>query len=175
MQHILIPTDFTVPSLQAVHAALGMYEGGKIEITLFHLLTMPTDLSGLMFRSMRNKHYEMVSDEFIEACEILQNRHSSRIASISIRFGFGDTSAYLQNLLEGMKVDKIFVCENVELKRSSSRSVVMLPLLKRTNFPLEIMRIAKDGSYSHGIDAVSMMQGNEMKVPKKDKTYVTQN
>lgn len=172
MQHLLIPTDFSIQSLQAVHAAVAASDRDKMKITLFHLLAMPTEISELVFRSMRSKHYEMITDDFKEACEILQNRYGTKLEAIHIRFGFGSTVAYLKNYLEGSGVDKVVVCKDVTLGRPSGRSVDMLPLLHKTGFPLSV--IPRYTEHATGISAVNMLQGNEIKIPK-EKNHVTQN
>src|SRR5690348_8327030 len=104
MQHILIPTDFSIKSLNAIHTAATNSSDEKLQISLFHLLRPDYDIAQL-FRSRRNMHMDMISGEFHDACQIMQNRYNSVINAINIEFGFGTTASYLSNLLEGLKVD----------------------------------------------------------------------
>ena len=173
MKHILIPTDFSIDSLNTVHAAIANYGEEKLKITLFHLLTMSSDISELMFPSMRNKHHQMISDDFHEACEILQNRYHSKVHSLRIKFGFGDTVSYLRNFIEGAKVDLIVVGQGVPLSLPSSRSVKMMPILERTGFPIEIIPSKNIAQHYADMKAINMLPPNEMKVPKPDKKYAT--
>lgn len=177
MKHLLIPTDFSIQSLNAVHAAIAAHENGedKLKITLFHLLSMSTDLSELVFRSMTNKHYEMVSSEFKDACEILQNRYSSKVKSITVKFGFGNTVQYLKNYLEGAKIDMVIIPSDVELTLPSTRSVEMIPLLKRTGVSMDIISTKKSAQQLTDLSIINMMPGNEIKVPKTDRKYASQN
>lgn len=176
MKHLLIPTDFSIQSLNIVHAAIAAHDNGeeKLKITLFHLLSMSTDLSELVFRSMTNKHYEMVGEEFKEACEILQNRYSSKVKSINVKFGFGNTVQYLKNFLEGAKVDMVIIPSDAELTLPSTRSVEMVPLLKRTGVAIDVVSTKKSAKHID-MSIINMMPANEMKVPKTDKKYASQN
>lgn len=162
MKHILIPTDFTIASLKAVQAAVGAYEGEQLRITLFHLLE-PNDI-GSLFRSMRNKHYEMITDDFNEACQILHNRHSTAISSIHIKFGFGTTVRYLENVLEGLRIDAIVHCSDLNLQETSRRSVAMLPLLLRSGYPVNTLQVPKAAQHT---DLNSLPQ-RDIKIPKEE-------
>jgi len=176
MKHILIPTDFSIKSLNTVHAVLQSHHSEEqLKITLFHLLDTPADISALMFRSMRNKHYEMVSEDFAEACEILQNRYRSVIKSMHIKFGFGNSVSYVRNFLEGEGVSAVAYSSDMKLARPSKKSIDVIPLLKKTGFIIEDVRLISNGGQQVGISAVSMLPVNEMKVPKNHKDYATQN
>lgn len=137
MKHILIPTDFSLQSLNAVHAAVATHSEQPFKITLLHLLRMAEDIPQLLFRSMRSKQEEIITPDFREACEILQNRYESSIASIHIKLGFGSTKSYVQNLLEGEKIDLIFCCPDIQLALPSPRSVEMMSLLRKTGVIIE--------------------------------------
>lgn len=132
MKHILIPTDFTVHSLNAVHAAMATCDNEPVRITLLHLLRMPVDISEILFRSRHSRHLSLVTGEFREGCEILQNRYGTALYSLDIKFGFGSTAYYLDNLLEGEQVTDILVCTDISLSLPSDRSVEMLSVIKRT-------------------------------------------
>jgi hypothetical protein len=172
MKHVLIPTDFTVDSLNAVHAAISIYEDEQLVITLFHLLAMPNDISDLLYKSRRRRHEEMVTEEYNEALQVLQNRNSSRFKSIRIKFGFGNTVAYLQNLLEGEKVDRVLLCPDIKLIPPSARSIDMIPLLNRTGITIDNIPTKNVRKNMVDIGVINMMIGNELKVPKKEKGYV---
>jgi hypothetical protein len=163
MKHILVPTDFTIASLKAVQAAVGAYEGEQLRVTLFHLLE-PNDI-GSLFRSMRNTHYQMVTDDFNEACQILHNRHSKAIASIRIKFGFGTTVRYIENFLEGLKIDAIAYCSNINLQETSPRSVAMLPLLLRSGYPVNALQIPRAAAYHTDINTIPQ---RDIKVLKEE-------
>jgi len=139
MKHILIPTDFSVRSLNAVHAAMATCDETPLKITLFHLLRMPDQIAELFSISARNKHLDLITEEFKEGCEILQSRYGSSLHKLSVKFGFGNTVVYLKNLLAGERVTEILVCPDIQLMQTSPKSIEMLPLLKRTGYILHIV------------------------------------
>ncbi len=136
MKHILIPTDFSIRSLKAVHAAVDSFGQGKLKITLFHLMTMPTDFSMLLIHKVQKKSKELISSDFNDACEVLKNKYSSKIECMSVAFGYGSSLKYMRNYLEGAKVDVVFFQAGMELDRISKDSIDMVPLLKRTGWKL---------------------------------------
>ncbi len=173
MKHVLIPTDFSINSLNAVHAAVAKYEG-VLNITLFHLMAMSGDISDLLYRSRRNKHLELITDDFNEAMQILQNRYGSRIRTIRVKFGFGDTPAYLRNFLEGERADVILVSPDIKLKLSSNRSVEIVPLLQASGTQIDWVPAA-GAKKSFDMGAINMFIGNELNVPEtKDKRYAAE-
>jgi hypothetical protein len=171
MKHILIPTDFSVQSLNAVHAAVAKYNE-KIKITLFHLLRTPGDIPEILFPSMRNKHMKIVTTEFKEACEILHNRYSSSLHALNIKFGFGTTRSYLQNLLEGEKVDEILICPDIQLGLPGSNSVEMTSLLKKTGWNIEYTSSRNKSSIADFRPLITVV-GNEIMILKKEQNYAT--
>lgn len=136
MQHILIPTDFSIKSLNIIHAVAKKFEGEKVRISLFHLLLPVFDMTQL-FRSRRNMHMEMISDEFFEALQILQNRYNSTISNINIEFGVGSTTFYLSNLLTGLKIDLVIVYSDMDYKYTGNRSIDPVPLLKKVGVNMQ--------------------------------------
>lgn len=147
---------------------MATYNEPNVKITLFHLLRVTDDIPDLLFRSMRNKHLSLITNEYREGCEILQNRYGAALSSLNIKFGFGTTVAYLKNLLEGEQVTDILVCHDIQLRLPSSRSIDMLSMLKRTGYPINSVS-SKTRKDSHDMTTISMLGDREMKVPKTEK------
>lgn len=172
MKHLLIPTDFSIRSLNAVHAAITHYDEDKLRITLFHLLSMPVDISDLLFASRRNKHYEIVGNDFNEACEVLQNRYSSRLHAMSVKFGFGSTGAYVRNFLAGELVDYIVVCPDTTLSLPSKRSVPMMPLLHKSGVPVVKIAVPSGPRGYSDINVMDRMILNTLKTQEAQEYVV---
>lgn len=176
MQHLLIPTDFTIQSLNAVHGVLAMNTEEVYKITLFHMLSMPSALPYLLFRPFARQAHQSVNKDFLDACEIIQNKYGSRLHSLKIKFAHGDTVAYLRNYLEGNSIDKVVLVNNMQLSGPYASSINCVPLLRKTGYPVEILpeKIAS-GTTSNSIELINMGNGNTMKVNHEKKEYVTQN
>lgn len=171
MKHLLVPTDFSIQSLNAVHAAVAAYKGEILKITMFHLLNMPGDISGFLFSSLKNQHLKLAGPDFKEACEILHNRYSSCISAINIKFGFGNTVAYVENLLEGEQVDRVVICSDINLGTPSKDSVDAIKLIKKTDIPIDVLQVVTAKKLYADMDVINMLGGNKLKVPKTERRY----
>lgn len=176
MQHLLIPTDFTIQSLNAVHGVLAMNTDEVYKITLFHMLSMPNALPELLFRPFARQEKQSVNKDFLDACEIIQNKYGSRLHSLKVKFAYGDTVAYLRNYLEGNKIDKIVLVNNMQLSGPYASSINCSPLLRKTGYAVEMLpEKIVTGTTATSIELMNMSHGNKMKVTKEKKEYVAQN
>ncbi|HEY0610546.1 MAG TPA: hypothetical protein VGD35_12840, partial [Chitinophaga sp.] len=64
MKNILIPTDFSIRSLDLVKAAVHAGINEPMNILLVHCFKMSDNIQELMMLSRRMKDYEHISDEF---------------------------------------------------------------------------------------------------------------
>jgi len=155
MKQLLIPTDFSLLSLNAVHAAVSRYGMQQLNIMLFHLLRMPGDLSEFLF-PRRARHHKLVSPDFTDACQVLQNKYADIIVHMEVRFAQGGTAAYLRNFLEGERIDHIVVCPDIKLGIPSERSIAMLPMLKKTGFPIDYVPLNKSEARNADLNILHM-------------------
>lgn len=115
---------------------LSEYRREEVKFVLLHMLRVEDSITELLFMHRYIKPHELVSEEFKEACEVLETKYGSNM-KIEIRFAMGHTKAYLANVLHAEGIDEIAVPEEYDLKLPSKRSVAMLPLLKRMDdYPL---------------------------------------
>lgn len=137
MKHILIPTDFTVASLQPIHAVVKCYcPDNQLKISLLHLLESPSGIQDLLTKPANGILKKIVTEEFKTACQVLQTKYSSGIADIDIMIKYGTTASYLRNLLEGHKIDALWIAESFTFKRPSKQSVDIYRLVKKLRFPV---------------------------------------
>lgn len=134
MKHILVPTDFTIRSLQTVQAVADHFNGEPIRITLFHLLDMPSGIGDLLFRTTKNIKENIITSDFKTAYQVIVNKYQSTIKEMKIEFGQGNTAAYLSNVFEGLKIDAVFVPTNVAFEFTNNNSIDMLPLIYKTKY-----------------------------------------
>lgn len=179
MQHLLIPTDFSIESLNAVHGVLATNKNEEYKITLFHMLSMPEALPDLLFRPFARQEQKSINKDFTDACEIIQNKYGSRIKSLKVKFAYGDTVAYLRNYLEGQNVDKVVLVHNMQLTKPYKNSLDCVSLLRKTGCPIDILpeKMVAD-TVGNSIELINMSYGNKInkiKVTQEKKEYVTQN
>jgi len=118
MKNILIPTDFTIKSLKLIQSAIECFEGELLTIHLVYALEPDDSISGLLFLKKRLNAYSLYDDTFLQACEMLKNRHASSISRIHIEFYMGTTKWYRKHFLNARKIDAVFLPEDYTFKRS---------------------------------------------------------
>ncbi|BAV04150.1 hypothetical protein SAMN05421788_104116 [Filimonas lacunae] len=140
MKNIVIPTDFTVHSLDIIVATVEKYKAEQLNILLMHGLTMPDSLSDLLLFGRNNDRYKLITKEFENACMIIKNRYASVITNISIRFMHGNTRHAFRNFLHANTIDLIVYPADYVLQKACNNSIDISGLL--TYAKCDIDRVA---------------------------------
>ncbi|MFN3752723.1 hypothetical protein [Flavobacterium sp.] len=110
---ILIPTDFTVNSLNVLKSILVNNQGKQtFDIILVHGISLSDSIRDLLFYSKTKQIESLTNPEFEEACEVIKNKFDSQISSLRIDLFTGYNLSAFENYLEGNKVAQIFTSEN---------------------------------------------------------------
>ncbi len=133
MKHVIIPTDFTIRSLQPVHDVMRYYKDQLVRITLLHLVDVPDAIGDLLFRLRRMESRYPVPAAFTQACEMMANKYENQLSGLKPLVQYGTTTAYFENLLEGFGVDTLFMLPEWQPVRAFEDSVDMLPLIRKSN------------------------------------------
>jgi len=104
MRKILIPTDFTVESLQLVEYATLNYPDSTLDIILIAGCRLPHSYWGIRHFNEKEQVYNQISNQFIDSKYRLQLEHKNTINSISIRLFTGVNSSAFQNFVENLDV-----------------------------------------------------------------------
>jgi len=130
---ILIPTDFTVESLNLVKQSCIDHQDEKINIVLIHAINMSNTITDLLFFS-KNKVIEKLSHEsFHEGCSILLNRFSETVNSFRKELFSGYNQSAFNNFIEANQIDKVYVPEEYEFKFNNDMSENIMPYIKNAN------------------------------------------
>lgn len=139
MKNIVIPTDFSVHSLQLVSRLAEHYRGEQLDITLLYALNMPTDLMDLLFIHQRNPHQELAGAGFTAACEIMENKYASVIRSLKVRVVYGNNRRIIRNLLDAGNITEIVLPKESTLQPTHPDAVDLVPLLKKSGKPVRYL------------------------------------
>lgn len=137
MKHFLIPTDFSIRSLRVVHHVVERFGGnGPIRIVMMHALEMPGSIMDLMMLSRRSTHYDLITEDYKEACEIIINKYASSIASLKTEFMMGNSNGVMKHFLLYHNIDAI-VCpsENI-FRKAGKNSFDPASLIKKSKYPV---------------------------------------
>src|SRR5687768_12341216 len=102
MKTILIPTDFTISSLNAIKSAVSIFDKDTLCIKLLHVIKEPEGIGEMLFHSRRTNG-KFITDDFKTACDVIKNKYSSQINSIVPVFFQGTSSLAFKNFIAGNK------------------------------------------------------------------------
>jgi hypothetical protein len=139
--NILIPSDFTLSSLNIVPALAERFPEQKFNISFVHFLQLSDSISDLLLLSRRSREYKLISNEFYNECTILKSQFGDQIESITPDFFYGNTVAVFKNYLEAKDIELIALLQNhtyatlttnsfdptILMQRSGYRSVTLKP------------------------------------------------
>jgi hypothetical protein len=140
MKNILVPTDFSVQSLQLVHDIVKKNQPQPVSVYLVHMLHMPTDILDLLFVK-KYQLYQQVPDSFNQATEMLKNKYLSRIKWMGVEFYYGSSASILNDIIENRKIHEVCVLDNYSYSLPLKRSVNMIPLVKRSKVPVSYLQL----------------------------------
>lgn len=107
MKNVLIPTDFTLESLENIGRLAENQPKEKLNIRLVHFIKLSDSIPELLLLAQRTKERELITDEFILQAEAWRRKYGSQIQSVQVECFYGSTVAVFQNYLEGNDIDAI--------------------------------------------------------------------
>ncbi|WP_295125816.1 hypothetical protein [uncultured Chitinophaga sp.] len=148
MKNILVPTDFSIRSMGYVHSVVEKQNGEPVNIVFMHALKMPDSIIDLLQFARGSRHYDLITDEFREACEILKNKYASAIGEIKVEFFVGTTNAAFRNFLLANEVNAIACPTENTYELPSKASFDPCKLIKKCKYPLvEVQSVTRKPSY----------------------------
>lgn len=134
---LLVPTDFSVNSLNALRLALEQLQDDQpVNIVLMYAEWLDDSITELLFYSPKKRIESLKSAVYEEALTILQNRFDNRIASIRIELFHGYNTRAFYNFAEANQIDQVFVLQDYTF-RPAKRGFDPMPLIKKSNLPIQ--------------------------------------
>jgi len=138
--NIIIPSDFTLSSLNIIPVLAERYPKQKLNVSLVHFLQLSDSISDLLLLSRRSREYELISDEFYTGCTMLKNDYADQIENIIPDFFYGNTVAVFKNYLEEKETELIAMPENHNYARLTSNSFDPTILMQRSGYKIVILK-----------------------------------
>lgn len=136
MRNVLLPTDFSVASLELAGMAVQYVKNQELNILLFHAFEMPFADSEIAGSRDKLPYQNMVTEAFRNACKQLKQKYPKNIRSIAIRHLYGNTAAVFRNFLDANDIDVIVCPDNYVFNRVHPQSVDPRPLFRKGGIPL---------------------------------------
>ncbi|EDM44599.1 hypothetical protein SCB49_13545 [unidentified eubacterium SCB49] len=121
MRKILIPTDFTVESLQLAEYAVLNYPDTKLDITFVAGHKMPSSRWEVTHFNKREQIQKYLTPEFKEAKRSIILQHANTIENLTIELFTGTNSFAFQNFLEQMNAQDAIVPDVETLNCSNKK------------------------------------------------------
>lgn len=134
LKTILIPTDFTLESLNVIHKVVEENAIFHLSVVLLHGHLLNDSITDLLFYSDDSVIKPLLTPEFSEAVLILKERYKE-IKSITIEVTHSIHKEPFKRFLKTKKVDEICFEFGSSLELSK-RAFDTLPLLKESGFPI---------------------------------------
>ncbi len=130
---VLIPTDFTIESLNAVKTFLNQADDRfQYNIILLHGVDFTDSITEALFFTKSKFIASVEEKDFPEACNIIKNKFSSQINSIRKDVFTGFNQSAFNNYIEANKVNEAFVPVNYNLQMVDRKSFDLLPFIKNS-------------------------------------------
>jgi hypothetical protein len=131
-RNVLIPTDFTVKSLQVARYALENSTEPKLDILLFHMVDIPHSITDLLFFSKEQLRRKLIHEDFKDACAVLRNKYASIVENIQCEIFYGSTPAVFENYVNARKIDQILYNNSLPLRKIDPRSIDSYLFIKKS-------------------------------------------
>lgn len=144
---LLVPTDFSVPSLNALRLALEQVEEDQsVDVVLMYAEWLDDSITELLFYSPKKRIESLKSAVFEEALMILQNRFENRIASIRIELFHGYNTSAFHNFAQANQIDQVVILQDYTFK-PAKRGFDPSPLIKKSKLPIQYLVWKDQGTY----------------------------
>lgn len=134
---ILIPTDFSIESLNLFKHAAQEYQNESINVVFFHSIYTPFSITDLLFFSKRELIRELSTSDFHDACEIIAKKFESKIHSRRIEIFTGQNQQAFEQFLEANQVSEILIPKEYSFKLTDKRSVDPSAFIRKSKVPVK--------------------------------------
>lgn len=134
MQNILIPTNFSVQSLDCVSSLCEQYKGSSLRLVFVHMFKISDSIADLLMLSRRNKEYSYIGADFYDTCEALKARYPQLV--IQIEFFYGSSMNNFNDFLETAEIDAILEPSSCIMTKLNPSSTDPLLFINKSRLPL---------------------------------------
>ena len=145
MQKILIPTDFTIESIQVLKEYLATLNTEEhVSIVLCAGYHRSEGFLDLLHFSKHKLTKEFVHKDFSEALAILDNKFGDQIAAINIDFFSGWNLNAFKNYLMANEITQIVFSNEIKLSCKHKKWLDILPFIRKVTTAQAKIKIDKE-------------------------------
>ncbi len=153
MRKILIPTNFTIDSLQLLDYAILNFPNDKLDIILVAGYRLPDTRWAITHFREREQISKQLSESFNESKRRIVLEHQNNIENISFELFTGVNSFAFQNFLEQLNAEDAIIPKNQKLQCPNSKWFDTTHFLKKNvknviEVPVELEEEETDWKFS---------------------------
>jgi len=131
IKRLLMPTNFTVSSLNAVISYLSKGTDTKIELVLLHGHASSESMTEMLAFDKDDYLDECYSEDFLTACQIIKTRFEDQVEEIYSDIICSKNDRYIRNYLKGHKIAKVILPSEFEYAQLATNSFCTVALLRK--------------------------------------------
>ncbi len=110
-KRILIPTDFSLHSLQFVITVLQRQVTAPLDVVLAYGMRIGSLMTELLILSKEDYLHRLQSEDFISACQMIENGFGDKVSGLYSDLLTSDHPNYIRNYLKGNRIDEVILPE----------------------------------------------------------------
>ncbi len=130
---VLVPTDFSIASLNALKSMLSNNTDCQYNIILIHGCYLNEGITDLLFYSRKKALDNLCTKEFNEACDIIKNKFGNQILNIRKELFSGYNKAAFKNFVDANNIDEVCMLSNYKYDFSKKKSFDIIAYIKKSN------------------------------------------
>lgn len=139
----LIPTDFSLTSLQLARHALTSADGRAVELVLMHCMHMPDSITELLFFSKRELIDSFQTDAFRRECKTLKTEYNPQLVAIKMELFTGWNQNAFNNFVAGNRLDRAVIPRPYVLDHKQKGSFSPVPFIRKSGLKIIEVEIEK--------------------------------
>ncbi|MCC6761181.1 MAG: hypothetical protein IT252_08180 [Chitinophagaceae bacterium] len=123
MMKLIVPTDFTVKSLQAVRAAMQAFPDEQLQIVLLHIMQISNDPMDLLMLPRERKYLSLFTEAYRNEVEKIRQQSNGQIDSIYSDFLYLGIQRVFNDYVQRHNVDALLLAEGLEWQLPTEYSI----------------------------------------------------
>ncbi len=129
-KNFILPTDFSVKSLNLVREALEMFPNTRVNLWLVHGIHLPTSITELLFYSKLRHLARLQNEEFKSACHMIRNKYHDQLYSMNVDLINSINPSYIKAFIEAREITEVLIAKNYKFRSVEVNSFDLSPLLR---------------------------------------------
>lgn len=131
MKHLLVPTDFTVESLQAIPFALSRCGQEEVSVVLLHLMEIPDGITDLLMLPRERPYLQLFTESYRNEVERIRTASNGQITRIFTDFLYVGIQRIFHDYVRRHEIDAIVCPANRPLSLATKISIDPTPFIQK--------------------------------------------